>query len=65
MPKNSPVIVTVPCRSGAEWSVGDIHPFLGRAVRTMRLPEALDNIESYADFVEARDNRSGFICPGR
>lgn len=46
-----PTIVTIPCFSGAPWDATQLAPFAGRAVRTMRLPEGLDDVEAYADFV--------------
>jgi len=46
-----PTIVTVPCFSGAPWADRQLEPFAGRKVRTMRLPEGLNNVEAYADFV--------------
>lgn len=48
---HEPTIVTVPCFSGAPWSARQLEPFAGRKVQTMRLPEALDDVEAYADFV--------------
>jgi len=46
-----PTIVTIPCFSGAPWDDRQLEPFTGREVRTMRLPEGLNNVEAYADFV--------------
>jgi len=46
-----PTIVTVPCFSGAPWSLVQLTPLEGYPRRTMRLPEGLDDIEQYADFV--------------
>ena len=51
MPTTEPTIVTIPCFSGAPWEDRQLEPFAGRKVRTMRLPEALNNVEAYADFV--------------
>lgn len=48
---NLPTIVTVPCFSGAPWDQEQLAPFAGYPVRTMRLPENLDDVERYADFV--------------
>ncbi|MBW4474656.1 MAG: alpha/beta hydrolase [Stenomitos rutilans HA7619-LM2] len=47
----SPTIVTVPCFSGAPWQLEQLTPLAGCSLRTMRLPETLDTIEGYADFV--------------
>jgi pimeloyl-ACP methyl ester carboxylesterase len=51
VPTTEPTIVTIPCFSGAPWDDRQLKPFAGRKVRTMRLPEGLDNVEAYADFV--------------
>ncbi len=45
-------IVTIPCFSGAPWALEQLRPLAHRPLRTMRLPEALDSIERYADFVQ-------------
>lgn len=45
-------IVTVPCFSGAPWQLDQLEPLKHHPLRTMRLPEGLDHIEAYADFVE-------------
>lgn len=48
---NSPsTIVAVPCFSGSPWYLEQLIPLSGWSLRTMRLPEALDEIEDYADF---------------
>lgn len=44
-------IVTVPCFSGAPWDLDQLTPLAGHPLRTMRLPEGVDTIEPYADFV--------------
>ena len=44
-------IVIVPCFSGAPWNLQQLSPLAHSPLRTMRLPEALDDIERYADFV--------------
>jgi pimeloyl-ACP methyl ester carboxylesterase len=49
--KDSPMIVTVPCFSGAPWELKQLKPLSHRPMKTMRLPEAIDDIERYADFV--------------
>jgi pimeloyl-ACP methyl ester carboxylesterase len=46
-----PTIVTIPCFSGAPWDDHQLEPFAGRDVRRMRLPEGLNTVEAYADFV--------------
>lgn len=44
-------IVTVPCFSGAPWDERQLAPLSAYPTRTMRLPEGLDDVERYADFV--------------
>jgi pimeloyl-ACP methyl ester carboxylesterase len=52
MPTTTPTIVTVPCFSGAPWDERQLAPLQAAyPVRTMRLPEAVDDIDLYADFV--------------
>jgi len=51
---NTTTVVTVPCFSGAPWDLDQFEPLAHRPLRTMRLPEAVDNIEAYADFVAAQ-----------
>ena len=46
-----PTVVTVPCFSGASWDLDQLTPLADYPLRTMRLPERLDDIEDYADFV--------------
>jgi len=48
---SSTTIVTVPCFSGSPWQLDQLTPLSNWPLRTMRLPEALDNIEAYADFL--------------
>lgn len=50
----APTIVTVPCFSGAPWDLTTLQPLAHRPLRTMRLPEAHDDIETYVDFVETQ-----------
>jgi pimeloyl-ACP methyl ester carboxylesterase len=49
-----PTIVTVPCFSGAPWDLDSLTPLADYPLRTMRLPDAVDDIEEYADFVSAQ-----------
>lgn len=52
MTANPTTLVTVPCFSGAPWDDRQLSALRGDyPVRTMRLPEALDDVERYADFV--------------
>jgi pimeloyl-ACP methyl ester carboxylesterase len=46
-----PTIVTVPCFSGAPWDLEKLEALSDLPLKTMRLPEGLDEIEEYADFV--------------
>ncbi|NMN99386.1 alpha/beta fold hydrolase [Antrihabitans stalactiti] len=51
MSSTQPTLVTVPCFSGAPWDEHQLAPLQAYPVRTMRLPEAVDEVERYADFV--------------
>lgn len=46
-----PTIVTVPCFSGSPWQLEQFTPLANWSTRTMRLPEELDDIEAYVDFL--------------
>jgi len=46
-----PTLVTVPCFSGAPWDESQLAPLKNYPVRTMRLPEAIDDVDRYADFL--------------
>lgn len=46
-----PTIVTIPCFSGAPWELDKLIPLAGWPLRTMALPDAVDSIEAYADYV--------------
>lgn len=50
-PTNTPTIVTVPCFSGAPWDLDQLTPLQDYPLTTMRLPEGLDDMEQYVDFV--------------
>ncbi|MDH6243936.1 alpha/beta hydrolase [Mycobacterium sp. OTB74] len=54
MTTTEPTIVTIPCFSGAPWDGRQLKPFAGHKVLTMRLPEGLNDVEAYADFVAAQ-----------
>jgi pimeloyl-ACP methyl ester carboxylesterase len=54
MTTNTPTLVTVPCFSGAPWDERQLASLRGYPVRTMRLPEGVDDVEAYADFVAAQ-----------
>jgi len=49
-----PVIVTVPCFSGAFWDLDSLGPHSDLPLRTMRLPEGFDDVEDYADYVQKK-----------
>ncbi len=47
----TPTLVTIPCFSGAPWDLEQLSPLRTWPLRTMRLPESLDDVEAYVDFV--------------
>lgn len=49
-----PTIVTVPCFSGAPWDLDALTPLSDYPLRTMRLPDAVEDVEAYADHVAAQ-----------
>ncbi|MGW2477236.1 alpha/beta fold hydrolase [Streptomyces sp. NPDC001665] len=50
--EKNPTLVFVPCFSGAPWSAEQL-AFYGEAPRrTLRLPEGMDDVEGYADYVQ-------------
>lgn len=49
--KSDLTIATVPCFSGSPWQLEQFSPLAQWSLRTMRLPEALDNVEAYANFL--------------
>ena len=46
-----PTVVCVPCFSGAPWDLDSLPGLSGLPTRTMRLPEDVDSVEAYADFL--------------
>lgn len=52
--QTQPTIVTVPCFSGSPWKLEQLTALAGRPLQTMALPDELDEIEAYADFVAAQ-----------
>jgi pimeloyl-ACP methyl ester carboxylesterase len=61
----NPTVVTVPCFSGAPWDVDRLTPMSHRPLRTMRLPDEVDSIEKYADFVEQQlTDLSSYVLVG-
>jgi pimeloyl-ACP methyl ester carboxylesterase len=58
-------IVTIPCFSGAPWELDQLEPLAHRPLRTMRLPEAVDDIETYADFTATQvDGLDDYVLVG-
>lgn len=54
MTSTTPTLVTVPCFSGAPWDERQLEPLRAYPVRTMRLPEAVDDVDRYADFLASQ-----------
>ena len=52
-----PTLLMVPCFAGAPWQLDQLRHLKGWPMRTMRLPDRLDDLERSADFVldQARD----------
>jgi pimeloyl-ACP methyl ester carboxylesterase len=46
-------LVFIPCFSGAPWSAEQLAPYGDAPQRTLRLPESVDDMERYADYVES------------
>jgi pimeloyl-ACP methyl ester carboxylesterase len=46
-----PTVVTIPCFSGAPWELDRLTPLADWPLRTMTLPDGVDSIEGYADYV--------------
>lgn len=46
-----PTVVTIPCFSGAPWDLEQFTALAGWPLRTMALPDGVDSIEAYADYV--------------
>jgi len=61
----TPTLVTVPCFSGAPWDERQLAPLRDYPVRTMRLPEAVDDVERYADFLATQvEGLSDYVLVG-
>jgi pimeloyl-ACP methyl ester carboxylesterase len=62
----TPTLVTVPCFSGAPWDDQQLAALRAAyPVRTMRLPEGLDDVERYADFLATQvDGLSDYVLVG-
>jgi len=62
---SAPTLVAVPCFSGAPWQLETLEPLRGRPRRTMRLPEGVDDVEQYADFLEQQvAGLEGYVLAG-
>jgi pimeloyl-ACP methyl ester carboxylesterase len=65
MPTTMTTLVTVPCFSGAPWDESQLAPLRDYSVRTMRLPEAIDDVERYADFLATQvEGLSDYVLVG-
>lgn len=65
MPTTTPTLVTVPCFSGAPWDEQQLAPLQAYPVRTMRLPEDVDDVDQYADFVGTQvEDLSDYVLVG-
>ena len=65
MPTTRPTIVTVPCFSGAPCDEHQLAPLSDYAVRTMRLPEGLDEVDGYTDFLATQvEDLSDYVLVG-
>ena len=66
MPTTTATLVTVPCFSGAPWDKRQLAPLQASyPVRTMRLPEAVDDIDRYADFLAKQvEGLSDYVLVG-
>jgi pimeloyl-ACP methyl ester carboxylesterase len=61
----TPTIVTIPCFSGAPWQLEQLQPLADQDLRTMRLPDELDDIDAYVDFVADRvDGLDNYVLVG-
>jgi pimeloyl-ACP methyl ester carboxylesterase len=61
----SPTVVCVPCFSGAPWDLASLPGLDGLPTRTMRLPENVDSVEAYADFLAQEvEQLDSFILAG-
>ena len=65
MSTTRPTLVTVPCFSGAAWDERQLAPLRDYPVRTLRLPEAVDDVDRYADFLAAQvEGLSDYVLVG-
>ncbi len=65
MSTTSPTLVTVPCFSGAPWDERQLAPLRAYPVRTMRLPEGVDDVARYRDFLAGQvEGLSDYVLVG-
>jgi pimeloyl-ACP methyl ester carboxylesterase len=65
LPTSTPTLVTVPCFSGAAWDERQLAPLRAYPIRTMRLPEALDEVDGYTDFLATQvEGLSDYVLVG-
>ncbi|CAG2160051.1 alpha/beta fold hydrolase [Cupriavidus numazuensis] len=46
-----PTLVMIPCFAGAPWQLDQLTCLQGRAMRTLRLPDGVSELETLADFI--------------
>ncbi|OQS33209.1 alpha/beta hydrolase [Chromobacterium haemolyticum] len=49
--KTEPTLVMIPCFAGAPWQLNQLTCLRGRAMRTLRLPDDVYELETLADFI--------------
>jgi len=49
--KAAPTLVMIPCFAGAPWQLNQLTCLQGRAMRTLRLPDGVYELETLADFI--------------
>jgi pimeloyl-ACP methyl ester carboxylesterase len=49
--KTEPTLVMIPCFAGAPWQLDQLTCLQGRAMRTLRLPDDVYELETLADFI--------------
>ena len=60
-----PTLVMVPCFAGAPWKLDQLSGLAGWPMRTLRLPDHLDDLERVADFVLAQtDGLDRYVLVG-
>ena len=65
MPTSVPTVLAVPCFSGAPWDLAALEPLRDYPLRTLRLPEGVDDVELYADHVaESARELDSFVLMG-